>query len=190
MSVIATSRGSDREHAPASRSMRVFAAGSRVVATVLGAAMAVQWAISGRLDFDGGPPGAGTIGRWMAENLPLMGEGGEPLWVWRGPFFLSLAMILPLAWAVTGRVGSATARWSTRVGLLGATGAIALRRRTLPRPVAWALVAALPLTPVGGSLTFWYLPPGLAIGLLIAWAVAGVLWVDDSSRGEVRPAAG
>ena len=47
-----------------------------------------------------------------------------------------------------------------------------LRCGVLPRRVAWALVAALPLTPPAGFLTFWYLPPGLTMGILLAWAAA------------------
>jgi hypothetical protein len=36
-------------------------------------------------------------------------------------------------------------------------------------------VAAVPLTPLGGFLSFWYLPPGLAMGLLISYALAAAL---------------
>ena len=141
----------------------------------------------------------------MAGNLPLM-DGGDPLWWWRGPFFLCLVALLPYAWSLTRHVASAAARWCTRGGLLAAAGTIALeysspgygwpfdllallvalggtvacglsalRQRTLPRRLAWSLTWALPLTPVGGFLVFWYLPPGLTIGLLISWAVAATL---------------
>lgn len=184
---------------------RVGAVLAPFVATVLGAAMAVQWAIGGRRDFHDEPPGFTTIGTWMAENLPLM-DGLDPVWAWQGLFFLSLVLALPFVWELTGRVDAPAARWCTRAGLLVATGAIALeystpgygwlfdlaallvalvgtlgcgvsalRRRTLPPRVAWPLVVALPLTPLTGFLTFWYLPPGLAVGLLIAYALAAAL---------------
>lgn len=183
-----------------------------VVALVLGAAMAVQWAIGGREDFRDGPPGFATVGTWMAERLPLM-DGDEAVWAWRGLFFLSLVLALPFAWQVTGRAGSRTGCWAARGGLLVATGAIALeystpgygwlfdlaallvavfgtlacglaglRRGTLPKRVAWPLVAVVPLTPLGGFLTFWYLPPGLAMGLLMSYALAAAL--AGSPRGD------
>jgi hypothetical protein len=82
---------------------RVLAVLAPVWATVLGAAMAVQWELGAGGDFGSGPPGAPTVGRWMADNLPLM-DGGEPLWWWRGPFFLALVAVLPFAWSVTSRV--------------------------------------------------------------------------------------
>jgi hypothetical protein len=195
---------------------RVAALAAPLLATVLGAAMAVQWAVGGGESFREGPPGMATIGRWMAEHLPLM-NGSEPVWAWRGPFFLSLVLALPFVWEVTGQVTSRAARWCTRGGLLLATGAIALeystpgygwmvdlvalifalggtlacgvsglRRRTLPRLIAWPLVAALPLTPVAGFLTFWYLPPGLAVGPLLAYALAAAL---GTSGRAAEPAA-
>ena len=167
--------------------------------------MAVQWELGAGGDFAGGPPGARTVGPWMADNLPLM-DGGEPLWWWRGPFFLSLVAVLPYVWSITSRVPSAASRWCTRGGLLVAAGAIgleystpgygwlfdlvallvavggtvavgasALRRRALPRRIAWSLIAVLPLTPAAGFLVFWYLPPGLTMGLLIGWALAATL---------------
>lgn len=184
---------------------RILAILAPVWASALGAAMAVQWELGAGGNFASGPPGAPTIGRWMAETLPLM-DGDEPLWWWRGPFFLSLVAVLPFAWWVTGRAGSRVARWCTRGGLLVgaaavglqystpgygwlfdlvalslalggtvAVGVSALRQRMLPRPVAWSLIAALPLTPPAGLLVFWYLPPGLTIGLLIGWALAASL---------------
>ncbi len=109
---------------------RILAMVAPIVGTVLGAAMAVQWALGGSEDFSEGPPGADTIGRWMADHLSLMAESGGPLWVWRGPFFVSLALIAPLVWDVTARVASRAARWSTRGGLLVATAAIALEYST------------------------------------------------------------
>jgi hypothetical protein len=184
---------------------RALAMASPVVGTVLGAAMAVQWALGGDEDFSQGPPGAVTIGRWMASNLPLMDDRGEPIWAWRGPFFLSVALILPVVWEVTGRVPSSAARSCTRGALLVATAAItleystpgygwlfdlaallvaiagtagcgvsALRRRRLPSGISWSLIAVLPLTPLAGFLTFWYMPPGLTMGLLLSWALAAV----------------
>jgi hypothetical protein len=117
-------------------------------------------------------------------------EGGDPVWAWGGLFFLSLALVLPFAWEVTGRARSSAAKRCARGGLLVATAAIALeystpgygwmfdlvallvalggtvacgvsglRRRTLPPRIAWPLIAAVPLTPIAGFLTFWYLPP-------------------------------
>ncbi|MER7003819.1 hypothetical protein ABT297_12350 [Dactylosporangium sp. NPDC000555] len=58
---------------------------------------------------------------------------------------------------------------------------------------AWALIAALPLTPPAGFLTFWYLPPGLALGTLLAWAIAGVTIGRSTTRlldetSAMRPA--
>ena len=184
---------------------RVLAIVAPVWAVVLGAAMAVQWEVGAGGNFASGPPGASTVGRWMAETLPLR-DGGEPLWWWRGPFFLSVLAVLPLAWSVTDWVDSRVAQWCARGGLLVAAAAIGLeystpgygwlidlvallvalggtvavgvsglRRRTLPRGVAWSLVAALPLTPAAGFLVFWYLPPGLTIGLLMSWALAAAL---------------
>jgi hypothetical protein len=184
---------------------RVAALSAPPVATVLGAAMAVQWAVGGREDFSEGPPGAATVGPWMVEHLPLM-DGGDPVWAWGGLFFLSLVLVLPFVWEVSGRVGSRAARWCARGGLVVATGCIALeystpgygwlfdlaallvalggtlacgvsglRRRTLPPRVAWPLIAALPLTPVAAFLVFWYMPPGLTLGLLIAYALAAAL---------------
>lgn len=176
-----------------------------VWATVLGAAMAVQWELGDGGDFEDGPPGAATVSRWMADTLPLM-DAGDPRWWWRGPFFLCLVALAPFVWAVTSRVPSAAARWCTRGGLVVAAAAIglqysspgygwlfdlvallvalggtvacgvsALRHRALPRRVAWSLVAALPLTPPAGFLVFWYLPPGLTMGLLLSWALAAAL---------------
>lgn len=184
---------------------RVLAVLAPVWATILGAAMAVQWELGAGGNFASGPPGAHTVGRWMVETFHLM-DGGEPLWWWRGPFFLSLVAVLPFAWWVTGSVGSRVARWCTRGGLLVGAAAIgleystpgygwlfdlvallvalggtvavgvsALRQRLLPRRVAWSLIAALPLTPAAGFLVFWYMPPGLTIGLLIGWALAAIL---------------
>ena len=184
---------------------RALAMVAPLVGTVLGAAMAVQWALGSSDAFNQGPPGAATIGMWMAEHLVLMHDG-EPVWAWRGPFFLSLVLIIPFVWEVTRRVPSRAARWSTRAGLVVATAAIALeynspgygwifdlaallvtvfgtvacgisglRHRTLPPRLAWTLIGALPLTPIAGFLTFWYLPPGLTIGLLLAYAVAAGL---------------
>ena len=183
-----------------------------LIATVLGAAMAVQWALGGSQDFSQGPPGAELIETWMAEHLPLMRDG-EPVWGWRGPFFLSLVLIIPFVWEVTRRVQSRASRVSTRAGLVTATAAIALqynspgygwmfdlaallvmivgtaacgvsglRRRTLPPPVAWTLIGVLPLTPVAGFLTFWYLPPGLTMGLLLAYAMASGLASSRAPR--------
>jgi hypothetical protein len=147
-------------------------------------------------------------------------DSGEPLWWWRGPFFLSLLAVLPFAWLVTDRVGSRVARWCTRGGLLLAAAAIgleystpgygwlfdlvallvalggtvavgisALRQGALPHRVAWSLIAALPLTPAAGFLVFWYLPPGLTMGLLIGWAAAATLiGAEPGSRRDAgRP---
>ncbi len=202
----------DRRHRPAPTSdlavaswKRILAVVAPVVGLVLGSAMAVQWALTGNEDFDEGPPCAATIGRWIAENLPLL-DGGEPVWAWRGPFFVSLAMVMPFVWELTRRVPAATARWCTRGGLIVATAAIALeyntpgygwlfdlaallvaiagtvscgvsglRSRSLPPGVGWSLIAVLVLTPAGGFLVFWYLPPGLAMGPLLSWALAAVL---------------
>jgi hypothetical protein len=196
---------------------RVLAVVAPVWATVLGAAMAVQWELGAGGTFASGPPGAYTVGPWMADALPLM-DGGEPVWWWRGPFFLSILAVLPFAWWVTGRVGSHVARWCTRGGLLmagavvgweysspgygwpydlvallvalGGTVAVGisgLRRRHLPRAVAWSLIAVLPLTPAAGFLVFWYLPPGLTLGLLIGWALAAALIGQSVGR---EPAGG
>ena len=190
---------------------RALAVMAPVVATVLGAAMAVQWELGAGGTFSSGPPGAAAVGPWMAEHLPLM-ESGEPRWVWRGPFFVSLVLAIPFLWWVTGRVPSRGARRCTRGGFLVATTAIALeystpgygwlvdlvallvaiggtvacgvsalRHDALPRGVAWSLVAVLPLVPAGGFLVLWYMPPGLTVGLLCAWALAAV-----SARGD-RP---
>ncbi len=188
------------------RWMRATAVLAPLLAMVLGAAMAVQWAVGGGLSFDDGPPGAGTVGRWMADTLPLMDSRGEPLWLWRGPFFVVGVMTLPLLWTVTAAVRSRVARWSTRGGLTVATVAMAveynsasgygwlidlaalavavvgtavcglsvLRGRTLPPRVGWTMLAVLPFTPVAGLLTFWYLPPGLTMGLLLSWAVVAL----------------
>ena len=177
-----------------------------LLAMLLGAAMAVQWAVRGGLSFDDGPPGAGTVGRWMAATLPLMDERGDPLWLWRGPFFVVGLMTLPLLWNVTAFVRSPVARWSSRGGLLVVTAAMAveynsasgdgwlidlaalavavvgtatcgvsvLRASTLPPRVGWAMLAVLPLTPVASFLTFWYLPPGATMGLLLSWAVVSL----------------
>ena len=190
----------------APRWMRAMAVLAPLLATLLGAAMAVQWAVGGGVSFDDGPPGAATVGRWMADTLPLMDGRGDPLWVWRGPFFIVGLMTLPLLWKVTAAVRSRVARWSSRGGLLVATGAMAveynsasgygwlidlaalavaavgtamcglsvLRGCTLPSRVGWAMLSVLPLTPVAGLLTFWYLPPGLAMGLLLSWAVVSL----------------
>lgn len=183
---------------------RVLVVLAPVWATVFGAAMAVQGELGGSGDFEG-PPGAETVGRWMAETLPLM-EAGQPLWWWRGPFFLCLVALLPFVWAVTSRVPSASARRCTRGGLVVAATAIgleystpgygwlfdlaallvalggtvacgisALRHRALPRRFAWSLISALPLTPPAGFLVFWYQPPGLTMGLLLSWALAAAL---------------
>lgn len=184
---------------------RVLAVLAPVWATVLGAAMAVQWELGAGGDFDSGPPGAATVGPWIAEGLPLM-NGVEPLWWWRGPFFLSLVAVLPFAWWLTSRVPSLASRWCTRGGLLIAAAAIgleystpgygwlfdlvallvalagtvgcgvsAIRQRVLPRRISFALIAALPLTPAAGFLVFWYMPPALTVGLLISWALAATL---------------
>ncbi|MEV6690361.1 hypothetical protein AB0M35_02625 [Micromonospora sp. NPDC051196] len=178
---------------------RVLAVLAPLIAAVLGAAMATQWEVGGGRAVWSLPAPA----RWMAENLPLF-EGSEPAWIWRGPFFVSVLLTLPLVWVVTRRATAAPRRL-TRYGLLAATIAIGLeynspgygwvfdlvalltalvgtvwcglqglRRGALPRRGAWALVAALPLTPPAGFLTFWYLPPGLTMGTLIAWAAAAI----------------
>jgi hypothetical protein len=85
----------------------------------------------------------------MAENLPLM-DGGEPLWWWRGPFFLSLAAALPFAWSVTSSVPSRSARWCTRIGLLVATGAIALEYST--PGYGWLIDLVALLVAIGGTV--------------------------------------
>lgn len=193
---------------------RVLAVLAPVWATVLGAAMAVQWELGADGDFGSGPPGAPTVGRWMADNLPLM-DGGEPLWWWRGPFFLALVAVLPFAWSVTSRVPSAAARWCTRGGLVVAAGAIALeystpgygwlfdlvallvalggtvacgvlalRQRVLPHRITWSLISSSPLTPAAGFLVFWYLPPALTIGLLISWALAATLKREELPKAR------
>ncbi len=214
--VRARGRGLDSPQSPVSDGhvlvpgwKRVLAVAAPLWATALGAAMAVQWELGAGGDFASGPPGARTVGRWMANTFPLM-SGGEPLWWWRGPFFLCLVAVLPFAWWATSRVPSTAARWCTRGGLLVAATAIgleysspgygwlfdlvallfalvgtvavgvsALRHEMLPRRIAWSLIAALPLTPVTGFLVFWYLPPGLAMGLLIGWALAATLSGSD-----------
>ncbi|MGC5031783.1 hypothetical protein [Micromonospora sp. DT229] len=184
---------------PVARWRRALAVLAPLVAVVLGAAMATQWEVGGGRAVWSLPAPA----RWMAENLPLF-DGSEPAWIWRGPFFVSVLLALPLVWTVTG-LATAAPRRLTRYGLLAATIAIGLeynspgygwvfdlaalltalvgtvwcglqglRHGMLPRRVAWALVAALPLTPPAGFLTFWYLPPGLTMGLLLAWAAAAI----------------
>lgn len=189
---------------PASLWRQILAVVAPVCAVVLGVAMAVQWELGDDGDFGGGPPGAATVGPWMADHLPLM-DGSEPLWWWRGPFFLCLVAALPYVWSVTSRAPSAAARWCARTGLLVATGAIALeystpgygwlvdmvallvaiggtvacgvsalRHRALPRKTAWSLIAVLPLVPAGGFLVFWYMPPALTVGLLLSWALAAL----------------
>jgi hypothetical protein len=196
--------------------MRASALLAPVWATVLGAAMAVQGELGAGTFFVGAAPGAATVGPWMAENLPLMSQG-DPVWWWRGPFFLALLMVLPFAWWVSARTPSAAARWCTRGGLVAAALIIGVEYSTaaghgwildllallvallgtlavglsglragMSRRVAWPLLAALPLTPLAGFLVFWYLPPGLAIGMLVAWAAAALL----SGRGTAyrRPA--
>ncbi|WP_202863506.1 hypothetical protein [Ornithinimicrobium avium] len=151
----------------------------------------------------------------MAETLPLV-AGGQPVWWWRGPFFLSLAAALPFVWSVTSLVPWTLARWGTRIGLLVATAAIgleystpsygwlidlaalllaiggteacgvsALRHGVLPKPVAWSLICALPLTAVAGFLVFWYLPPALTVGLLISWALAAILVAEHSGTALI-----
>lgn len=191
---------------------RIPAVIAPLLATVLGGAMAVQWEL-------GGGRAAGSLpqpARWMAENLPLV-DGDEPVWMWRGPFFVTVVLALPLVWAVTGHAASALPRHLTRVGLLAAAVAIgleynspgwgwvfdlvallvalvgtvwcgvqAIRRDTLPRRVAWSLVAALPLTPVGGVLTYGYLPPALTVGTLLAWAVAALVSGGDGAAPAER----
>ncbi|AEB43127.1 hypothetical protein [Micromonospora maris] len=178
---------------------RALAVPAPLIAMVLGAAMATQWEVGGGRAIWSLPAPA----RWMAENLPLF-AGSEPAWIWRGPFFVSVLLTLPLVWTVT-RHATAAPRCLTRYGLLAATIAIGLeynspgygwvfdlvalltalvgtvwcgvqglRRGAQPRRVAWALVAALPLTPPAGFLTFWYLPPGLTMGILLAWAAAAI----------------
>lgn len=190
---------------PTSAWRRVLAVLAPVWAVVLGAAMAVQWELGAGGDFRGGPPGAATVGPWLARHLPLM-DGGEPTWWWRGPFFLCLVAVLPFAWSVTSCVPSGSARWCARGGLLMATGAVALeystpgygwmvdlaallvaiggtvaggvsalRHGTLPRRVSWSLVAVLPLVPAAAFLVFWYMPPALTVGLLLGWALAAAL---------------
>lgn len=192
---------------------RVLTVLAPVWAMVLGAAMAVQWELGAGGTFAGGPPGAHTVGSWMAGALPLM-NGDEPVWWWRGPFFLSILAVLPFAWSVTDRVGGRVARWCVRGGLLAAgamvgleystpgygwpydlvalliavggtvaVGVSALRQRQLPRAVAWSLMAVLPLTPAAGFLVFWYLPPGLTLGLLMGWALAAALIGREPVRG-------
>ncbi|MFJ8201956.1 hypothetical protein [Micromonospora chalcea] len=197
---------------PVARWRRVLAVLAPVIAAVLGAAMATQWEVGGGRAVSSLP----APSRWMAENLPLF-DGGEPAWIWRGPFFVSVLLALPLVWTVTGHA-TAMPRRLTRYGLLTAGIAIGLeystpgygwlfdlvalltalvgtvwcglqglRRGVLSRRVAWALVAALPLTPPAGFLTFWYLPPGLTMGLLLAWAAAAVLSGSPApSPGRVR----
>ena len=197
---------------PVARWRRVLAVLAPVIAAVLGAAMATQWEVGGGRAVSSLP----APSRWMAENLPLF-DGGEPAWIWRGPFFVSVLLALPLVRTVTGHA-TAMPRRLTRYGLLTAGIAIGLeystpgygwlfdlvalltalvgtvwcglqglRRGVLPRRVAWALVAALPLTPPAGFLTFWYLPPGLTMGLLLAWAAAAVLSGSPApSPGRVR----
>ncbi|WP_312247087.1 hypothetical protein [Micromonospora sp. D75] len=197
---------------PVARWRRVLAVLAPVIAAVLGAAMATQWEVGGGRAVSSLP----APSRWMAENLPLF-DGGEPAWIWRGPFFVSVLLALPLVWTVTGHA-TAMPRRLTRYGLLTAGIAIGLeysspgygwlfdlvalltalvgtvwcglqglRRGVLSRRVAWALVAALPLTPPAGFLTFWYLPPGLTMGLLLAWAAAAVLSGSPApSLGGVR----
>ena len=201
---------------------RLLAMVLSAVGAVLGAAMAVQWQIGGGGGFSEGPPGADTVGVWMSQHLPLMDAQGEPAWIWRGPFFLSLALVLPFVWEVTTRVPSSAARRCTRGALLVATSAIALeysspgygwlidlaallvaiggtvacgisglRKRALSPRIAWSLIAVLPLTPIAGFLTFWYLPPGLTMGLLLSWAMAAALQPRAPTReaGELQAVA-
>ena len=195
-----------------SRWTRVLAVLAPLIAAVLGAAMGVQWEVGGGRAVSSLPAPA----RWMAESLPLR-DGGEPVWIWRGPFFVAVLLTVPFAWAVTKHAASAAPRWLIRGGLLVAAVAIgieynfpggygwlydlaallaalvgtvwcgvqALRRDLLPRSTAWALIAALPLTLPAGFLTFWYLPPGLAMGTLLAWALAAV----TIGRGRPQPLA-
>lgn len=58
------------------------------------------------------------------------------------------------------------------IGGTTACGVSGLRRGGLSRRMSWALLSALPLTPVADFLTFWYLPPVLAMGLLLSCAIA------------------
>ncbi|PMR61011.1 hypothetical protein C1A38_11305 [Verrucosispora sp. ts21] len=178
---------------------RALAVPAPLIAMVLGAAMATQWEVGGGRDIWSLPAPA----RWMAENLPLF-AGSEPAWIWHGPFFVSMLLTLPLVWTVTRHATAAPRRltrygllaatiaigleynspgygWvfdlvALLTALVGTVwcGVQGLRRGVLPRRVAWALVAALPLTPPAGFLTFWYLPPGLTMGILLAWAAAAI----------------
>lgn len=68
-----------------------------------------------------------------------------------------------------------------------ACGISVLRHGVLPRPAAWALVGVLPLTFAGGFLVLWYLPPGLTVGLLLAWAIAALLAGAGPPAGSADP---
>jgi hypothetical protein len=65
---------------PVAPRKRVAALSAPPLATVLGAARTVQWAVCGGEDVSDGPPGAATIGPWIDEQLPLM-AGGQALLV-------------------------------------------------------------------------------------------------------------
>lgn len=170
-----------------------------LVALVLGIAMSVQWELGGPATFDApvyrtvGPWIAehvplmdGSDPRWLwrgpffvAVLLPL------PLvWAVTGSVRSRVGR-----WLVRGGMGVAAvaialeyntaAGYGWLVDLAGLLAAIVgtvvcglsgLRSGALRRPAAWWLVAALPLTPIAGFLTFWYLPPSLTMGLLISWA--------------------
>lgn len=120
-----------------------------LLAMVLGAAMAVRWELGDDGDLSHGAPGMATIGAWMAEHLPLM-RAGKPVWAWRGPFFVSLLLAVPFAWKVTGRVHFRAARCCTRLGLLVATGAVALEYNTAG--YGWLFDLAALLVTIGGTV--------------------------------------
>jgi hypothetical protein len=178
----------------------ILAVTAMIAGWLLGLAMAADWGIgdSPRV------PGVYFVAQWMAATSPVEYAGRfyfltillllPTVWTVCG------AVSRRLRWMTAGAFGVASAaialeyntpeRYGWVVDLVAllialiatvAVGIVGLRRAAVPRSVAWSLVAALPLTPLGALLVLGYMPPGLAMGLLIAWAGAAIFRAKGSS---------
>ena len=177
----------------------VLAVIGAVMGWLLGLAMAVHWGIADAPEV----PGISPLARWMQAAVPVE-EAGR---LYFASMLLILPVVWQVTGAVStrarrvvvGAVSVAAVAFALEyngaegygwlfdllalfIALAGTlvTGVLGLRRHAIPASVAWALIAAVPMTPLAALLVLGYMAPAAAMGLLIAWAVASVAWVRSS----------